>query len=67
MSDSTEVFWGEILSRQAERVQTAYSTLSEDEKFAILKHLKRMTTEPGWHPDQVESASTALEILKDKE
>lgn len=67
MSDPTEIFWTEILSRQAEHVHAAYSALPEEEKIAILIHLKKMTTEPGWHPEQVESASTALEILEEKD
>ena len=67
MSDPIEVFWGEILSGQAERVQAAFNSLPEEEKIAILNHLKRMTAEPSWHPEQVESASSALEILKEKE
>ncbi len=66
MSNPTGIFWTEILSRHAERVQAAYSTLSEDEKFAILDHLKRMTMGSGWHSEQVESASSALGILKEK-
>jgi hypothetical protein len=65
MSEPIETFWEEILSRQTERIQAAFSTLSEEEKEAVFNHLKRMTREPGWHPEQVNSAKKALEALHD--
>ena len=63
MTDSIEDFWEEILSRQTERIQAAFASLSVEEKVAVLQHLKRMTSEPGWHPEQIASASKALETL----
>lgn len=63
MTDSIEDFWEEILSRQSERIQAAFVPLSTEEKAAVLEHLKRMTSEPGWHPEQIASATKALEIL----
>jgi hypothetical protein len=63
MTDSIENFWEEILSRQPERIKPAFASLSADEKEAVLDHLKRMTSEPGWHSEQIASASKALEIL----
>lgn len=67
MSDPIETFWEEILSRQHERIQIAFRSLSEDEKAAVLNHLKRMTSEPRWHPEQIASASKALEALNDEQ
>lgn len=64
MDDTIETFWEDILSRQPERIQAAFVSLSEDEQIAVLDHLKRMASEPGWHPEQVASASKALETLK---
>jgi hypothetical protein len=66
MSDPIEDFWAEILSRQPERIRMAFATLSGEEKEAILNHLKRMTREPGWHPEQVDSATQALQVLHDE-
>ena len=67
MPDLIETFWEEILSRQQERIQIAFRSLSADEKAAVLDHLKRMTTEPGWHPEQIESALKALEALNNEQ
>ena len=66
MDDAVVTYWEEILSRQPERIQEAFSALSEEEKMAVVNHLNRMTNEPGWHPEQVESASKALQTLNDK-
>ena len=66
MADPIEAFWEEILSRQQERIQKAFAPLSPEEKFAILNHLKGMVSEPGWQPEQVVSASQALDALKEE-
>jgi len=57
--------WTEILSRNPERIQRAFQTLNTQEKISVRAHLIRMTSEEGWHPGQVQSASTALEAIKD--
>lgn len=57
--------WTEILSREAERIQLAFQSLNTAEKISVRAHLIRMTTEEGWHDVQVESASAALEAIKD--
>jgi hypothetical protein len=64
--DPIEALWEEILSRQLERIQKAFAPLSPEEKTAVLKHLKGMVSEPGWHPEQVVSASQALDALKEE-
>ena len=66
MSDLIENFWAEILSRHPDRIRSAFSPLSGEEKEAVLNHLKRMTREPGWHPEQVDSAAKALQALNDE-
>ena len=63
MIDPFANFWEEILSRQPERIRTAFENLIEDEKRTVLSHLKKMGTEPDWHPEQVESALAALRVL----
>ena len=65
MSNPFELFWTEILSREAERVLSAYAPLAEDEKAHVIAHLKEMASGDGWHPEQVISASAALEALQD--
>ncbi len=66
MVDQIEAFWEEILSRQQERIQKVFAPLSPKEKISVLKHLKGMVSEPGWHPEQVVSASQALNALKEE-
>jgi len=65
MSNPFELFWTEILSREAARVLAAYAPLTEDEKVHVLTHLKEMASGDGWHPEQVISAEAALEALQD--
>jgi hypothetical protein len=57
--------WSEILSRQPERIRAAFRNLNTQEKITVRSHLIRMTSETGWHPEQVKSASMAIEALKD--
>ncbi|MEN8241873.1 MAG: hypothetical protein ABFS17_08125 [Chloroflexota bacterium] len=66
MSNPFELFWTEILSREAERVLAAFSPLPEDEKEYVSAHLQRMVSEEGWHPEQVISARAALEAILDE-
>lgn len=58
-----EDFWDGLLSRDLERVRAALSQLEEKEQKAVVEHLRRMASEPGWQPGQRESARFALEIL----
>ncbi|MGD8455279.1 MAG: hypothetical protein PVF83_02755 [Anaerolineales bacterium] len=66
MTDPIENLWAEILSRRADRVRSVFATLSTEEKEAVLNHLKRMTCESGWHPEQIDSATKALKVLHDE-
>lgn len=61
---SEEEFWDAILSRQPALIRQACQTLSEEERKALLAHLKRMISEPGWHPEQIASALAALQSLE---
>jgi len=58
-----EALWDGLLSRQPQRIRDAYQSLTRDEKIAVYAHLQRMTSEAGWHPEQVLSAQKALEVL----
>lgn len=66
MSSPFDLFWSEILSREAERVQAAFSLLSKDEQKNVISHLKQMVADAGWHKEQVASARAALEALNDE-
>ena len=60
-----EVLWHNLLSRQPERVLTAFQALSNDEQQVVLSHLQRMSNEDGWHSEQRASARAALEALNE--
>jgi hypothetical protein len=58
-----ENLWKALLSRDATRVQKAFTRLEIAEQQAVLEHLERMSEEDGWHPEQRTSAKAALEAL----
>lgn len=62
--DDAEKLWDMLLSRDPESIRTAFQSLSHDEQGHVLKHLKRMTSEEGWHSEQIVSAQTALDVLE---
>ena len=57
--------WTEILSREPGRIRETFQQLNTAEKISVRAHLIRMTNEPGWHPEQIQSASIAIEAIKD--
>ena len=61
---SVEQMWESLLSREPGAVSEVFSTLDEEEQAAVLAHLRKMTCEPGWHPEQKKSAEAALGVLK---
>ncbi len=63
--DPIEFLWKELLSGEAERTRRAFADLPASEQQAVLLHLRRMSTENGWHPGQAESARAALDALLD--
>lgn len=65
--DPIQLFWDNLLSRNRARIKSAFSTLDENSKQAVIDHLKKMTSETGWHPEQVKSAWAALETIKEIE
>jgi hypothetical protein len=56
--------WDKLLSRRPELIRAAFEGLSPSEQGSVLAHLGRMTSEPGWHPEQRASASAALIALE---
>lgn len=62
-----EKTWDGILSRDPKRIALVFSTLEKEDKAVVLGHLHKMTEESGWHPEQVTSAQTALNVLEQTE
>ncbi len=58
-----ETLWDALLSRHAAQVQAAYTALDPASQQVVLAHLRRMVTEPDWHPEQIQSAQAALAAL----
>jgi hypothetical protein len=61
-----EKLWDALLSRRVELILKAFNSLDEEGKEAVLIHLRRMSTEMGWHPEQAASAKSALDVLEIK-
>jgi hypothetical protein len=64
---SEEIIWEQILSRDPAQVRAAFFVLDVETQQGVVEHLRVMTSEEGWHPEQVISAQKALDaISKDK-
>ncbi len=64
---SKEIIWEQILSRDPEQVHAAFFALDAETQKQVAAHLRLMTSEEGWHPEQVISARKALEVIKNKD
>ena len=58
-----EDIWDAILSRNPNKIIMVFKVLSEQDKTNVIRHLYKMSTEDGWHPEQKVSADTALKII----
>ena len=58
--DSIEAFWENLLSRRKPRILRAFRGWSARQE--VLRHLQRMASEQGWHPEQAASARAALKV-----
>ena len=63
--NSVKQLWDAILSRDPAFIQKTYKNLDERERAAIMNHLKKMTTETGWHLEQKRSAQTAVDAIRE--
>ena len=63
--DFFEHFWDALLSREPERIRSAFLSLDEPDQAQVIKHLRRMVGEAGWHAEQKKSARAALKAIKD--
>ena len=59
-----EKTWNGLLSRESELIQQTYLSLDANNQRVVLEHLKKMTSETGWHPEQVTSARAALDAIE---
>ncbi len=62
-SDQLEQIWDNLLSRQPNLIQAAFSSLDSINQKAVLAHLYRMVDEAGWQPEQRASARAAIKAL----
>ncbi len=49
--DDAEQLWELILSRHRESILDAFHSLNSEEQGLVVKHLQRITSEDGWHPE----------------
>lgn len=58
-----ELFWENLLSREPEKIETAWRMLPVEYRKDIRDHLVSMVTELDWQPEQVKSAEAALNVI----
>jgi hypothetical protein len=63
--DPIEAFWEDLLSRRKPRILRAFQGLESSARREVLRHLQRMASEEGWHPEQAASARAALKVIAD--
>ncbi len=55
--------WDNILSRDPILIKKTYEESNKIERKAIRSHLIKMSSEPGWHIEQIKSAEAAIKII----
>jgi hypothetical protein len=55
--------WDKLLSRDPSLVRLTFASLDEASQVIVVEHLHKMSSEPGWHPEQVLSALAALRAI----
>ncbi len=61
--EQLEHVWDHLLSRHPESIREAFESLDPSTQKVVLDHLKHMSTDSGWQPEQRESAQVALRVL----
>ena len=61
--NTVEIIWDALLSRDEAQIRPAYLALDAQTRQAVGAHLRVMTSEDGWHPEQVISAQAALDVI----
>ena len=59
-----EDLWERLLSRRPRQVRAAFESLTSAQQTTVLEHLRRMASEPDWHPEQQRSAAAALKAVE---
>ncbi len=57
--------WTDLLSSDPALIRRAWGRLTDDECRAVLDHLRRMTEDEGWQPEQRAAAAAALRVLRE--
>lgn len=57
--------WDKLLSRDPSLVRLTYASLDEASQIIVIDHLHKMSSKPGWHPEQVLSAIAALQAINE--
>ena len=60
-----EEIWDQVLSRDPESIQKAFSVLDRIDRRSLTVHLQKMAKESGWQPEQRKSAQIALDAIKE--
>ncbi|HEX9091500.1 MAG TPA: hypothetical protein VF831_08410 [Anaerolineales bacterium] len=63
--DQLELLWNDLLSRQPERIKSAFTSLDTPSRKSVLIHLQHMANDSGWQPEQRLSALAAIQALQD--
>jgi hypothetical protein len=58
-----EETWSALLSRDKGEVLRVFRALDVESRKIVVQHLTKMSTQEGWHPEQVRSAQIALSAL----
>ena len=58
-----EDLWDNLLSRHPKQIRESFTALDRDQQQAVQEHLERMIHEPGWQPEQRNSAQAALDAI----
>ncbi len=61
--DPLEKLWDRLLSQDPASIKAAFQELDSKDQKAVLRHLNRMATEPGWLAVQKASADYAIQVL----
>ena len=66
LASGPDDLWGSLLSRQPSVIRRVFIALDLASRQVVINHMEIMATQPGWQPQQIESAKFALEVLGDK-
>ena len=61
--DQLALFWENLLSRQSELIEAAWRGLDVSYRKDVRDHLCRIVMEEGWQPEQIKSATAALDVI----